>query len=270
MKQTIRQHNFMVQGAILGVSSIVVRLIGVIYRVPLTNIIGDKGIGYYSVAFDIYQILLLLSSYSLPLAVSKMVSARVALGQYRRSRKIFINALIFAEIVGLLAFLVTFCFADFFAGTVMKVPQSAVALKVLAFALVILSVLGVLRGYFQGLGNMVPTAVSNIVEQIANAIVSVTAASALFGFASAVSSGSYDFSNVPEAFGAAGGTMGTVAGAFLAMLVLILWITRYNRKTRHLLASDDSEEESTRYIFKILLITMILLKMNLSTTLLRL
>ena len=97
----------MIQGAILGMSSIIVRLIGVVYRIPLTNIIGDKGIGYYSVAFDIYQILLLLSSYSLPLAVSKMVSARVALEQHKRVRKIFFSALIFAEIVGFIAFLIT-------------------------------------------------------------------------------------------------------------------------------------------------------------------
>ena len=145
MRQKIKNRNFMVQGAILGASSIIVRLIGIIYRIPLTNIIGDKGIGYYSVAFDIYQILLLLSSYSLPLAVSKMVSARMARGYYRRTRKIFFSSLVFAVIVGFCAFCITFFCADFFADTIMDVPQSAKALQVLAFALIILSVLGVLR-----------------------------------------------------------------------------------------------------------------------------
>ena len=252
----------MVQGAILGLSSIIVRIIGVIYRIPLTNIIGDKGIGYYSVAFDIYQILLLLSSYSLPLAVSKMVSARVARGEYKRVRKIFINALIFAELVGFAAFLITFIFADFFAADVMKVPQSAYALKVLAFALVILSVLGVLRGYFQGLGNMVPTAVSNIAEQILNAVVSVVAASALFRFASDAASGRYDFSNAPEALGAAGGTMGTVAGAFLAMIILTFWVSSYNRKHKYQLAMDTSPEERTGTIIKILVLTIVPVILN--------
>ncbi|MBQ6368543.1 MAG: polysaccharide biosynthesis protein [Parasporobacterium sp.] len=262
MKHTIKKRNFMIQGAILGLSSIIVRLIGVIYRIPLTNIIGDKGIGYYSVAFDIYQILLLLSSYSLPLAVSKMVSARIALGQYRRSRKILYNALAFAVIVGICAFLITFCLADFFAGTVMKVPQSAVALKVLAFALIILAVLGVLRGYFQGMGNMIPTAVSNIAEQILNAIVSVVAAGALFHYGSTIVQGSYDFSNAPEAFGAAGGTMGTVAGALLAMVLLLVWMIRYNKKTRYLLKTDQSEEESTADIVKILILTIVPVILN--------
>ena len=262
MEQNKKSNNFMVQGAILGVSSIIVRLIGVVYRIPLTNIIGDKGIGYYSVAFDIYQILLLLSSYSLPLAVSKMVSARVALGQYKRSRKIFFSALFFALAVGLCAFAITFLFADFFAGTVMQVPQSAVALKVLAFALIILSVLGVLRGYFQGLGNMVPTAVSNIAEQILNAIVSVVAASALFSYGKTIMEGTYDFTNAPEAFGAAGGTMGTVFGAFFAMLVLIFWVYAYNRRHKAQLLEDHSEEETTRFILKVLVLTIVPVILN--------
>jgi len=262
MVKSNKNHNFMIQGAILGISSIIVRLIGVVYRIPLTNIIGDKGIGYYSVAFDIYQILLLLSSYSLPLAVSKMVSARLALGQYKRVRKIFISALIFAETVGFIAFLITFFLADFFAADIMKVPQSAVALKVLAFALVILSVLGVLRGYFQGLGDMVPTAVSNIAEQILNAVVSVVAAGSLFSFAAIAGTGRYDFSNAPEALGAAGGTMGTVAGAFLAMIVLIIWVNIYNRKNRGQLRLDDSEPEPTSEILKILILTIVPVILN--------
>ena len=252
----------MVQGAILGISSIIVRLIGVVYRIPLTNIIGDKGIGYYSVAFDIYQILLLLSSYSLPLAVSKMVSARIALGQYRRSRKILYNALVFAAIVGVCAFCITFFLADYFAGTVMKVPQSAVALKVLAFALIILAILGVLRGYFQGMGNMIPTAVSNIAEQILNAIVSVVAAGALFGYGASIAEGGYDFSNAPEAFGAAGGTMGTVAGALLAMVILLFWMKRFNKRTRSLLKKDHSEEETTPQIVLILIMTIVPVILN--------
>ena len=262
MSKPVRKNSFMLQGAILGASSIIVRLIGIVYRIPLTNIIGDKGIGYYSVAFDIYQILLLLSSYSLPLAVSKMVSARVALKRYRRARNIFANAIIFAFLVGLAAFCVTFFLADFFAGTVMKVPQSAVALKVLAFALIILSILGVLRGYFQGMGNMVPTAVSNIAEQILNAIVSVVAAGALFSYGSNIAEGAYDFSNAPEAFGAAGGTMGTVAGAFLAMVILIFWVRSFNWKTRRNLRLDRSEEEPTGYIIRILVLTIVPVILN--------
>ncbi|MCF0229429.1 MAG: polysaccharide biosynthesis protein [Parasporobacterium sp.] len=257
-----KNKNFLVQGAILGASSIIVRLIGIVYRIPLTNIIGDIGIGYYSVAFDIYQILLLLSSYSLPLAVSKMISARVAVNQYRRAKKIFNSALIFALIIGICAFLITFFLADFFAGTVMKVPQSAVALKVLAFGLVILSVLGVLRGYFQGLGDMVPTAASNIAEQILNAIVSVVAAGTLFGYGSSLVQGQYPYDNASEAYGAAGGTMGTVFGALLAMIILIVWVASRNRKMSGKIREDTSGPESTGIILKVLIMTIVPVILN--------
>ena len=151
------------QGAILGVSSILVRLIGIIYRVPLNNILGEKGVAYYGVAFDVYSILLLLSSYSLPLAVSKMVSKRTTLKEYKNTKRIFIFALIFALCCGIAAFCITFFGADLFAK-ILNYPQSAIALRVLSPALIILSVLGVMRGYFQGLGTMIPTAISNIFE----------------------------------------------------------------------------------------------------------
>ena len=78
----------MVQGSILAIASIVVRIIGIAYRIPMINIIGDEGMGYYGTAFNVYNIALLLSSYSLPLAVSKMVSVRLARKQYRNSVRI--------------------------------------------------------------------------------------------------------------------------------------------------------------------------------------
>ena len=80
-----KESNFVDQGSILAVASIVVRIIGIAYRIPMINIIGDEGMGYYGTAFNVYNIALLLSSYSLPLAVSKMVSARLAGKQYRNA-----------------------------------------------------------------------------------------------------------------------------------------------------------------------------------------
>ena len=91
--------NFLIQGSILAVSGIIVRLIGILYRVPLIRIIGDEGMGYYANAFSVYQILLLLSSYSMPLAVSKMVSMRIAKGQYRNVKRILTVALWYATVL---------------------------------------------------------------------------------------------------------------------------------------------------------------------------
>ena len=258
-----KKNNFMVQGAILGAASILVRLIGLVYRVPLNNILGAEGIAYYGVAFDVYSILLLLSSYSMPLAVSKMVSARSALGQYKNVKRVLIHAILFSLALGLTAFAITFFGAEWFAK-VLNYPQSAVALRVLSFGLVILSVLGVLRGYFQGFGNMVPTAVSNIIEQIINAIVSIVAASILFNSAlSAANAGTGSAS--PASMGAAGGTLGTVLGALAALAFMIMLVVLSRKRMNRQAAKDKSEtNESTGAILKVLVLT--ILPVILSTT----
>ncbi len=245
------------QGAILGVSSIIVRLIGLFYRVPLNNILGEKGVAYYGVAFDVYSILLLLSSYSMPLAISKMVSRGVALKQYRNTRRILIHALIFAASCGVAAFLITYFGADLFAK-ILNYPQSAIALRVLSPALIILSVLGVLRGYFQGLGTMVPTAVSNIIEQIINAAVSLIAASALFNSVTQATMSKYSFGNVREAYGAAGSTLGTVCGALAALLFVIFVYFLNRKKTNRLILKDRTpHEDSTKNILKVIIATIV-------------
>ncbi|MBO4835367.1 MAG: polysaccharide biosynthesis protein [Lachnospiraceae bacterium] len=249
--------NFMMQGAILGASSILVRIIGLIYRVPLNNILGEKGVAYYGVAFDVYSILLLLSSYSLPLAVSKMVSKRVTLKEYRNTKRIFIFALIFALCCGVVAFCITFFGADLFAK-ILHFPQSAIALRVLSPALIILSVLGVMRGYFQGLGTMIPTAVSNIVEQIINAIVSIVAATILYKSVTVAKAAAYPFDNVKEAYGAAGGTLGTVSGAFAALVFMIILFMMYRKILTQQIAKDQTDYvEPAKDILKVLVVTII-------------
>ena len=100
--------NYIIQGSILAAASIVVRIIGMLYRIPVTNIIGDVGNDYYSGAFEIYNIILLISSYSLPLAVSKLVAARVKMGEYRNVMRLFKGALFFSLIVGTVGSIFTF------------------------------------------------------------------------------------------------------------------------------------------------------------------
>lgn len=249
--------NFMMHGAILGISSIVVRLIGIVYRVPLNNILGEKGVAYYGVAFDVYSILLLLSSYSLPLAVSKMVSKRVTLKEYKNTKRIFVFALIFALCCGIAAFCITFFGANLFAK-ILNYPQSAIALRVLSPALIILSVLGVMRGYFQGLGTMIPTAVSNIFEQIINAIVSIVAASSLYKSVSQAKIASYGFSNVREAYGAAGGTLGTVCGALAALIFLVILFLMYKPSFEKQISKDRTKYvEPAKSILKVLVLTIV-------------
>lgn len=258
-EKTGGESNFVVQGSILAIASIVVRIIGIAYRIPMINIIGDEGMGYYGTAFNVYNIALLLSSYSLPLAVSKMVSVRLARKQYRNSVRILRAALAYATVVGALAAAVIWFGADFFAREVFFMPYAAFALKTLAPTVWIMAYLGVFRGYYQGQGTMVPTALSQVFEQIVNAIVSVAAGSWLFNQAIKVEilkgeSGS-GYSN---SWGAAGGTIGTGAGAFTALVFLLLLFAAYQRTIRKKVRRDRSGSlESYGTITKILFFTVV-------------
>lgn len=228
--------NFLVQGSILAAASIISRIIGLIYRIPMTSIIGDVGNNYYGCAFAIYNIILIISSFSLPQAVSKTVSAQVAKGRFSSAYQVFKAAMLFAVISGLAASLVVYFGAEFFTGTLMRTPHSVYALKVLSPVLLVVAVLGVLRGFFQGLGTMMPSAVSQIIEQIVNAIVSVWAAYVLFGYGSTIGAVLGDAEHYAAAYGAAGGTLGTgagaVAGLLFAVFVFVIYMAAYRRKTK--------------------------------------
>ena len=251
-----RESNFVVQGSILAVAGIIVRLIGILYRVPMTNIIGDEGMGYYSTAFNVYNIMLILSSYSLPLAVSKMVSARMAKGQYRNVVRVLKAALVYATVVGGIACFITWNFADFFAITAFNTPFCVYALKTLAPTIWIMAYLGVLRGFFQGHGTMIPTAISQIFEQVINAVISVVAAGVLFKIG-LDSNRVYNTTGYPQAFGAAGGTIGTGAGALAALLFMLLLFSIYwpvvkRRKRRDRSRRTDSYGDiSVTFLFTV-------------------
>ena len=96
-----------------------------VYRIPLAKKIGDDGNGYYNAAYSIYSILLIMSSYSLPVAVSKMVSARLAKKEYRNSVKIFRAAMFYATAAGMAGFCALWFGADYFAARVIKMPYSS-------------------------------------------------------------------------------------------------------------------------------------------------
>ena len=249
--------NFIIQGSILAIAGIIVRLIGMLYRIPLANYIGDEGNGYCSAAYNIYSIMLILSSYSLPVAVSKMVSARLARGQYRNARKILRAALFYATIVGGVGFCALWFGSGFFAEHVIKMPYSAYALKVLAPTVWIMAYLGVLRGFFQGHSTMVPTAVSQIFERIVNAVISLLAAKSLFdlGVKSNLVYGSTEYS---YAFGAAGGALGTGAGALTALILFVgLYLMYRPKMKRRIRKEQGTSAESYGMITSTLFLTVV-------------
>ena len=250
------RNNFVVQGSILAIAGIIVRLIGMLYRIPLIEIIGTEGNGYYTSAFSVYSILLIVSSYSLPTAVSKMVAGRIAVGQYKNSQKILKAALIYATVVGALAGAVLWFGADLFAQ-LLGMPFCRYALKTLAPTVWIMAYLGVLRGYFQGHGTMVPTAVSQLFEQIVNAVVSIGAASWLVkkGLEADLVYGETEYAS---SYGAAGGTLGTGAGAAIALAFFLLLLFLYRPVMRRQLKKDKTgREDSFGKIAAVLTITIL-------------
>lgn len=236
-----KKNSLIKNASVLMIASIISRVIGLIYRRPLGEVLGPVGLGYYGYASNLYSILLLISSYSIPMAVSKIVSERLALRQYKNAGKVFRGALIYAAIVGGATALVAF-FAGRFLLPVNQ--QNAVpALQVLAPTIFLSAILGVFRGYFQAHQNMTPTSVSQILEQIMNAIVSIAAAVLLIN--------SFAPPGEEAVYGAVGGTLGTGAGVVtgLAFMLLVYFMNR--NVLRHRMGRDRNREaESYGSVFR--------------------
>lgn len=217
---TSRKNSLVVQAGILAAAGIIVRIIGLLYNTPLVKIIGDEGFGYYDSAYAAYSIVLLISSYSIPSAVSKIIAHRLAKKEYRNAYRIFKCTLVYVVVVGLIAS----AFVFFGAGWLVKMENAILPLKILAPTIFFSGILGAFRGFFQAQKSMVQTSISQIIEQIMNAIFSVWMAYVLVNVATGKSS------SVIASYGAAGSTIGTGVGV-LSGLAFMLLIYFYNRKT---------------------------------------
>ena len=246
----LRRTNFVFQGSLLAIAGIIVRIIGMIYRVPLTAIIGTEGNGYYTSAFSIYSLLLILSSYSLPTSLSRVISQNLAKNQYKNIVRVLRAALVYATVIGFLMFSVLFFGADRLADMLHK-PYVSFSLQALAPTVWIMAYLGIARGYFQGTGNMVPTAISQILEQILNAIVSVLCADILYKKGQ-IADILYQDHEYACAFGAKGGCIGTGAGALLALIFLLLLYRTRRGHFRRMVRKDPASPDSYRHIALVL------------------
>ena len=235
---------FVIQAGILALSGIIVRIIGLLYRSPLTSIIGDEGNGYYSYAYNIYAIILLISSYSIPSALSKVLAQRLTFKEYRNAHKVFQCALIYVVVVGGGASLVAFFAAPYLVGT-----NSVRVLRVFAPTIFLSGLVGVLRGYFQAYGSMVQTSISQILEQIINAVVSVGAAWYLI--AHVAGTGADDTTRA--IYGAMGGALGTGAGVVTALLFMVWFYVLNMPGMKRRMERDHKAEESRKEIFRVIL-----------------
>ncbi len=171
MGKSSKKDRFIVQAGILAAAGIICRIIGLLYRSPLAAVIGDEGNGYYQAAYNVYTIILLISSYSIPSAISKVIAQKLSVNDYKNAHRVFVCAMWYVLVVGGIAGMVLF----FGAGVLTKGPAATV-LRVFAPTVFLYGILGVLRGYFQAHRTMVQTSVSQILEQLLNAIISIGAA----------------------------------------------------------------------------------------------
>ncbi len=247
MAQQKKKDSFVLQAGILAAAGIIVKIIGLIYRSPLTSIIGLEGNGYYSSAINIYTIILLVSSYSIPSAISKVIAQRLAYKEYRNAQRVFQCALIYVLVVGGVASLVTFFAAPLL---VSDMPNSIPVLRVFAPTIFFSGLLGVLRGYFQAHGSMAHTSISQILEQILNAGVSILAAYLLIGTVKNESE------TTKAIYGASGSALGTGAGVLIALLFMFGMYSLNKDIIRKRVERDHSRhQESYQEIFKVIITT---------------
>ena len=230
-----KNDGFIMQAGILAMAGIICRIIGILYRSPLAAVIGDEGNGYYGSAYTIYTIILLISSYSIPSAISKVIAGKLAVKEYKNAQRIFHCAFIYVIVVGGFASLFTFLAAG------LLVEQNAViVLRVFAPTIFFSGLLGVLRGYFQAHRTMVQTSYSQIIEQILNAIISILAAYLLKQTV-------IDKDATTQAvYGAMGSALGTGAGVLIA-LAFMWFVYGYNKKYIHKRLQKDTSKHVLSY-----------------------
>lgn len=243
-------NSFLKQATILAVASIFVRFLGMIYRFPLTNMIGDRGNAIYSAGYYIYTFLLILSSAGLPAAISKLVSERLACGEYNNAHRVFKCSLALSTTTGGFAAIMLFVFGEEIAGFA-NTPEAYYCILTLSPTLFIVAIMSAFRGYFQGMNNMVPTATSQIVEQVFNGFFSVYLAYVCLGVGVDIALGEKNIE-----LGAAGGTAGTGIGALAGLIIILLSYRRIRPSVLKKVGKDDKGNvESYRSISKDVIFT---------------
>lgn len=208
MTTSIKSTGIIKGALILGIAMFLSKIIGFLYRIPITSILGDTGNAIYGVAFNIYVVLLGVSAIGIPGGISKLVAECLAKGTIQDAKKVFRVALFYTGAVSGLLSLGLFVGAEFIAVQLNGMEELILPLRILSPTIFIASLMAVVRGYFQGMNTMLPTAISQVVEQLFNALFSVVLATYFIQYGVAIA--------------AAGSTIGTGIGALCGFLILIL------------------------------------------------
>jgi len=225
--------------AVLTISMVLVKVLSLLYVPILRIILGDASLGIYYAAYQVFAYVYIIANAGLPVAISKLVSELIALGNYKDAVKTFKIARTILIGFGAIISILMFIFASQL-SVVLNSAKSSLAIRALAPTVLITTVLCSYKGYFQGRGNMTPTAISQVAEQIFNIIFSLAFAYLLISYG--------------DEYGAAGGTVGTTIGAFVAASFLI-YVYGKNRKYNvpKNVAESSAKRLSTEAITKMIL-----------------
>lgn len=204
---------------ILTVAALVARVLGAVQRIPLVELLGNTGMGSYTIAFNIYSILLVVATAGIPSALSKLVSERTALGRYAEAERIYRAAVQFSLAAGAVMAVLLFAAAPYYAGLAHD-PESVPAIRAIAPALLLFPLIAIMRGYFQGRQHMMPNGLSQVIEQILRLATAVGLAYVLlrvgYGQPAAV----------------AGASFGAVTGSVGAIAVMLYFAWKLRREDR--------------------------------------
>ena len=246
MKEKKKKNTFAKNVLMLMFSQVLIKLLGLIYRLAITNVkgFGDVGNGYYSAGYQVYAVLLIISSQGIPGAVSKLVSNKVAKGKYNEAHRVFKVSMVVFGIIGFIASLLLLLSANFVSSKILNVPDVSYVLKVLSPAIFFVCVSAVIRGYFAGLGTMKASSVSQALEQFFNCVLTITFVYALIG-------------KEPYIM-AAGGNLSTTLAILISFSYLIVFYKKNIKEWRE--ESDDvviTTKEENKKMVKMIIATAI-------------
>ena len=233
-------NSFMKNVVILIFSQLLIKVLGLVYKLVITNIpgFGDTGLGYYSAGYQIYALLLTLSSIGIPSVISKLVSERIAIGDTKGANRIFKVAFKFFTTIGFILSIGLFFGADIIANNILNVPDVAYVMKVLSPAIVFVAMSAVLRGYFSGQQNMKPTSVSQTLEQFLNCVLSITFVYACIGKDTYIM--------------AAAGNLSTTCAIVITFVYLMMYFKKNKLDTRDSIISPE-KKKTNKELLKIIL-----------------
>ncbi|CFX10425.1 Peptidoglycan biosynthesis protein, SpoVB type [Syntrophomonas zehnderi OL-4] len=234
-----KKSNFLKGALILSIAGAISKILGAIYRIPLARLLGAEGMGLYQMAYPIYTTILALATAGVPVAISVLVSRRETEGYSGDSKRIFKVSLLMLFIFGILLTLLVMQAAHFLAAKVLHEPRAYYPILAVAPAIFFSGLMSVFRGYFQGYQWMLPTAVSQVIEQLFRVTAVLILAFLLF----------------PRGleYAAAGATFGAVVGGIVGLIVLICFYIFFQKKNQGLSApiGPDSSFSLAREVVRL-------------------